>query len=274
MNGLETQAVSDTSWQVTLAENKIKAFGQGEEVLKIIATDTAGNSTEGTKTISIDTLAPKVAVINKVAVDNIINASESKSGVTITGTKEAGSKVTLNGLATQAVSDTSWKVTLTENKIKAFEQGEEKLKIIATDAAGNITNSNHAITIDTLAPSAATVHKIATDNIIDSTESKAGVTISGSHGKGETVTVNGMATQAVSATEWNLTLTEDQILALGQGEKNLQIATTDAAGNITHSTQTMTVDTLSHLKVSASASDAINKIHLTVSNGSSTLEGG
>ena len=273
LNGLTTQAGSDTTWKVTLTDKRINAFGQGEENLKIMAADTAGNVFESTKTITVDTIAPKAATVNTVAEDNIINASESKTGVTITGIKEAGSTVTLNGLATHAVSDTTWKLTLTEKRINAFDQGKENLKIIAVDEAGNTTRSSQAITIDTAAPSAVTVNTVATDNIMDSLESKAGVTISGSNQSGETVTVNGMATQALSATEWNLTLTESQILALGQGEKILEIAAADAAGNTSRSSQAITIDTDAPLAATVNTVATDNIINSLESQAGVTISG-
>ena len=77
--------------------------------------------------------------IKKVATDDIVNVAESQStkGLMISGTNKVGAIVTLNGLATQANSTTTWSITLTEDQIKAFGQGDETLTVIATDAKGN-----------------------------------------------------------------------------------------------------------------------------------------
>lgn len=271
INDLPAKADSGTTWSITLTPKQIKAFGEGAETLQITTADSAGNVTKSTKNITVDTQA-QAAVVDKVATDNIINAAESKAGVTISGTNEKGSTVTLNNLPTKVLSPTSWNLVLSDEQIKALGEGPEKLNIVTTDAMGNTIKSTQAITIDTLAPKATVVNKVATDNIINAAESKAGVTITGTNEADATVTMNGLSTKAVSPTSWNFTLTEEQIKAFGQGSETLNLVTTDAAGNTTPSSQDISVQLEPPLKLKTSAGDAINKIQLSVTNDSASAE--
>jgi hypothetical protein len=51
------------------------------------------------RSVVVDSTAPVAPTLAKVA-DDIINAAERSNGVTVTGTTEAGSTVTVNGAAT------------------------------------------------------------------------------------------------------------------------------------------------------------------------------
>jgi hypothetical protein len=87
-----------------------------------------------------------------VATDDIINGAEQTATVTVTGTNEAGSTVTLNGNAVVADTATTWSYVLSGAAITAFGQGPETLTAVATDAAGNVSaNGTRPITVDTVA---------------------------------------------------------------------------------------------------------------------------
>ncbi|MEJ2374976.1 MAG: Ig-like domain-containing protein [Pseudolabrys sp.] len=66
-------------------------------------TDLAGNdgSVSSAETVAVDTLAPTVG-IDAVATDDVINIAERDATVTVTGTNDSGSTVTLNGNAVVA----------------------------------------------------------------------------------------------------------------------------------------------------------------------------
>ena len=121
--------------------------------VSISATDTAGNTATGAPdTLTLDTLAPAAPAINAVATDDVINLAERNATVTVTGTNEAGSTVTLNGNAVVADTATTWHYVLSGAAIDGFGQGAETLTAVATDAAGNSTSSTHAISVDTVPP--------------------------------------------------------------------------------------------------------------------------
>ncbi len=116
-------------------------------------------ATEATASVVKDTIAPASPTIDIVATDDIINAVERTATVTVTGTNEAGSTVTLNGNATTPLTGTTWNYVLTISAINAFGQGVETLTAIATDTAGNVNaaNGTRSISINTIPTSENTV---------------------------------------------------------------------------------------------------------------------
>lgn len=249
-DGLPTVGgASATTWSIKLTSAQIDAiFGQGPiaNTLPLDITDKNNVATSTTLDLSIDTVAPGKPTVDIVATDDIINRAErgtdadANSHVTLTGTREAGSTVKVNGIAAilpNDPADTTWSLTLTKAQIKKFGEGNETLKIVATDENGNTSITNKVIAVDTVAPVAAKVDKIAGDNVINIAERDVGVTITGSNEAGSSMTVNGLATMATSAKTWSVTLTPEQIDALGEGNKTLTVVSTDAAGNQTATTK-------------------------------------
>ena len=91
-------------------------------------------------------------IVNPVAGDDIINATELSAGIRITGTCAAGTSVTING-ARATVSGTSWTYTLTSASVAAMGQGAETLSIVATNGP-DMESVMRAIVIDTQRPTA------------------------------------------------------------------------------------------------------------------------
>jgi len=82
-------ATDNRTWEVNFNSNQIPA--DGSYTIKATATDAAGNtSAAGTRSVAIDTTTP-TPVINQVAGDDRVNATEKNAGVTVTGMAEAGS---------------------------------------------------------------------------------------------------------------------------------------------------------------------------------------
>ncbi|WP_344966135.1 Ig-like domain-containing protein [[Pseudomonas] carboxydohydrogena] len=149
-----TTADGTGHWSVS---NENTALSDGTYLYTAVAKDVAGNSaTAAPYAVTIDRTPPTVT-IDTVAGDNTINLAEKTAGVTITGTNEIGSTVTLDGHAVTQTDATHWSYTLTDSDYTAFGQGSESLTAIATDAAGNPATSTRNITIDTIAPAAGTL---------------------------------------------------------------------------------------------------------------------
>ena len=205
---------------------------------------------------------PVAPVINTVATDGTINASETASN--ITGTCESGATVTLSvGGVNRAstVSGTSWSYTLVAADITNMGQGAETLSVIQKDAAGNTSPAGtRTITVDTTAPVAPVINTVATDDTINALET--GGTISGSCESGATVilSIGGVSrTATVSGATWSYTLVAADITNMGQGAETLSATQTDAAGNKSPAgTRSMTVDT---------AAPAVNAMALTIATG-------
>jgi len=105
--------------------------------------------------------------IAPVAVDDRVNAAEKSAGVTVSGTAEAGSQVTVTwGSTTKTVTATgggTWSASFASGEIPA--DGSTTIKATATDAAGNKSaERTHSVTIDTAALTTAVVKKVGTQD--------------------------------------------------------------------------------------------------------------
>ena len=150
VNG-EAATVDGATWSATLSAAAISGFGEGAETLTVVATDQAGNSTTATHDLTVNTAPPAVPTFDVVATDNIINAAEAAAGVTITGTTETGTTMTVNG-ETATVNGATWSATLSTAAIEAFGEGSETLTVVATNGVGNTATATHDLTVDTVAP--------------------------------------------------------------------------------------------------------------------------
>ncbi|MEQ1838040.1 MAG: Ig-like domain-containing protein [Candidatus Nitrotoga sp.] len=132
--------------------------GTGSVTVGTAWQDATGNTgVDGSDTVAIDTLINPTVTINAVATDDIINAAERTATVTVTGTNDAGSTVTLNGNATTAVTATTWSYVLSEADITTMGEGAETLTAVATDAVGNTASATRNITVDTVNPTVISV---------------------------------------------------------------------------------------------------------------------
>ena len=114
---------------------------------------------------------------------------------------------------------------------------------VVVDAAnnGNTAATGSVQAVDMKAPG-VTINDVATDNIIDSTEQAATVTVTGTNETGATTTLNTHPVTQDTATTWSYVLTSAAISAMGQGPETLTAVSTDSAGNSTTVTKDITVD--------------------------------
>jgi hypothetical protein len=242
------------------------------------ATDAAGNTSAATANFTVigDTTAPAVSVINAVATDNIVNATEQTTA--ITGTAEANATVNLSlGGNTRTVTANSsgvWSYTLTAADITAMGQGAETLSATATDVAGNSgAAGTRSISVDTVAPVAPTINAVATDDIVNATEQTTA--ISGTTEANATVNLSlGGNTRAVTANGsgvWSYTLTAADITAMGQGAETLSATATDVAGNSgAAGTRAISVDTVASAVALTAATDDVGSVTGALVSGART----
>lgn len=239
--------VAGTSWSYTLTAGDYTDMGEGDETIDVVVTAANSSTAASTHIITIDTITPTTPTINAVSIDNAINASEKAGAISISGSAEANALIILtlgvgNIHAVNADGSGAWTYALTAADYTSIGTGTT-ITATAKDAAGNVSDmASQAITVDTGAP-LLTVNSIASDNIINSTEKAATVTVTGVNEAGSTVTVNGISA-TVTGTTWSYVLNASAISAMGEGSETLTIVTTDAAGNATMRTKTINVDTI------------------------------
>jgi hypothetical protein len=245
--------VDGTAWTLTPAS----ALAEGVHSFKAVVQNAGGNQgTASAATVStVDTTAPAVPTLNKVATDDVVNAAEV--GSSITGANEAGATVAVSiggNVRAAVVSDSTWSYTLVNDDITALGQGAKTLSATQTDTAGNTSSAgSRPITVDTLAPSVS-VAAVATDNAINAAELLAGVAISGTTDALARVEITFEGSNGVrnvianNAGAWTYSLTKADISAMGQGSETFTVKATDAAGNTTAdnavASKTITIDTV------------------------------
>ena len=104
---------ADGKWTATVPSADLAGLKDGDASVQVSVTNVNGNSASAGREYSVDATAPSVT-INTLATDDILNAAEAKSDLTVSGTTtaEAGQTVTvsLNGkdYTTTVSADGSW----------------------------------------------------------------------------------------------------------------------------------------------------------------------
>ncbi|UFW44943.1 Ig-like domain-containing protein [Bradyrhizobium sp. WSM471] len=212
----------------------ITPAGQGPLVVTAIATDAAGNTVSTSTTLTVDTVAPAVAITTIEGGDNLINAAEAAGGIQVSGTAEIGSALTVNGAAVTVDATGHWTTSITP-----AGQGPLAVTAIATDAAGNTASTSTTLTVDTVAPAVAITTIEGGDNLINAAEAAGGIQVSGTAEIGSSLTVNGAAVTVDATGHWTTSITP-----AGQGPLVVTAIATDAAGNTVSTSTTLTVDTV------------------------------
>ena len=162
VGGLETGATweystnSGTSWQAGTGTNFTLGAGTyADGAVLVRQRDAAGNISATGKpagAVTVDATAPIPAVIAQVAGDGIVSAAEKAAGVTLSGTGEQGSSVsvvwgTVTKTATVNASG-AWSVAFASTDVPA--DGETTVRVTLTDLAGNVsTQAQQTVTVDT-----------------------------------------------------------------------------------------------------------------------------
>ena len=247
---------SDGSWTATVPAADLASLPEGSASAQASVSNINGNSASAVHNYSIDSSAPTI-IINTVASDNIVNASEADAGVTVSGstTAEAGQivTVTLNSPTVQTYqatvqADGSWSITIPAADLEALTDGSHTLTATVNDKAGNPASTTHNLAVDLTVP-VLTINTIAGDDIINAAEHGQALVISGSSTGGEagdvvTVTLNSKTytTTLDASGNWSVGVPAADVTALGSGPQTVTATVTDAAGNSDNETHTVTVN--------------------------------
>ncbi|MEY8992595.1 Ig-like domain-containing protein [Escherichia coli] len=247
---------SDGSWTATLPAADLTALPEGSASAQASVSNINGNSASAVHNYSVNSSAPTI-IINTVASDNIVNASEADAGVTVSGstTAEAGQivTVTLNSPTVQTYqatvqADGSWSINIPAADLEALTDGSHTLTATVNDKAGNPASTTHNLAVDLTVP-VLTINTIAGDDIINAAEHGQALVISGSSTGGEagdvvTVTLNSKTytTTLDASGNWSVGVPAADVTALGSGPQTVMATVTDAAGNSDSETHTVTVN--------------------------------
>ncbi|MGI3210089.1 Ig-like domain-containing protein [Roseovarius tibetensis] len=262
-----------SAWSVTVPQSAVEAVqtGAGANGLAQVAvsatvSDAAGNpvAQPATATVDADFNGPSIT-IGTIAGDDVINADESTSDVTISGTTnnvEAGQDVavTVGGVALAAVQtqpDGTWQATLPQADAAGLGDGASVTVEANVDDASGISAPPASTTLaaDFTAPDVSIATPIAGDDVLNIAERDAGFDITGTatgakDGQQVIVTLTGAAaTTPVTATgtvqgeAWTVSFTPSQAQSLaGWPSVNVEATVADAAGNEGQATESFATD--------------------------------
>lgn len=193
---------------------------EGSNPLQVVATDSAGNQSQVTRTVKRDTTAPVIVVTPEKTITNATQVA-----VTVKLTEASPATVTVNGsAATPAGNEYVANVALGD--------GVNQIQVTATDVVGNQATASVFVTRDSIAPVLNVISP--TDNFV--TNSTA-VDIFG---------------EASDATPVSVTVNDEPVILnspifsgrinLTDGVHQLRVRATDAAGNQTEVVRTVTAD--------------------------------
>ncbi|KGD76145.1 Ig-like domain-containing protein [Pantoea vagans] len=238
------------NWSVTLPPDALQALAQGSNPVTVTVSDVAGNSTSISEPITVDTGVPALTV-NPIATDGIINAAETASDLTVSGTVAPGSSVSLvlNGETYSATvaADGSWTATVPAADLQQLTDGRYDLNVTVTSVSGNVATTPLPVTVDTTAPDFS-INAPAGDGVLNIAEQAAGFSFSGAGSEGDrvSVTLNGVTyTGTVDANgNWGLAVPPAALAGLTNGTSYPVVVTvTDAAGNSSSQNSALTVAT-------------------------------
>ncbi|ELD3443130.1 Ig-like domain-containing protein [Enterobacter hormaechei] len=245
---------ADGKWTATVPAADLAGLKDGDASVQVSVTNVNGNSASAGREYSVDATAPTVT-INTLATDDILNAAEAKSDLTVSGTStaEAGQTVTvsLNGkdYTTTVSADGSWTLNVPAADLAGLTDGSVTVTASVSDKAGNPASVDHNLTVDVTVP-AVTINTIAGDDVINVAEHNQAQIISGSAtgaaaGDKVTVTIGGQTYTTVldAAGNWSVGVPANVISGLSDGTVTVSVSVTDAAGNTGSGTHNVTVDT-------------------------------
>ncbi|MDP3702369.1 MAG: Ig-like domain-containing protein [Hylemonella sp.] len=176
----EVTANASGAWSATFASTDIS--GDGSRVITATATDAAGNaSAAATRTVTVDTTAPTLLTINDVTgSDNRVSVAEGSAGVTVTGTAELGSSVTLTwGSVTKTITvgaAGNWSSTFASSELPPANGSNTTLSATVRDLAGNVsaTATTKTVYMETLGNN---VSGVLADNLVTAADGRDSVTL-------------------------------------------------------------------------------------------------
>ncbi|KEO54500.1 Ig-like domain-containing protein [Thioclava pacifica] len=242
---------ADGSWSVDVTG---AALSTGTYEARVSAVDAAGNTVSATRSVSVD-LETNVAVdIGQAGGDDLLNAVEATSGLTITGSAESGATVQVNFEGTtrtvQADASGNWSASFSAAEVPAGTY-DATVSVLATDLAGNTAQASHVLRVDTevqnLTHATPTPNAILADGIVNATEAAGGLVVSGTVEAGSAVTVqlgSGVTIAAtVTGTSWSATIPASA-LPNEEMQEVLSVRATDASGNAALQQSVITFDPL------------------------------
>jgi hypothetical protein len=261
VNGMSFNVTANASgaWSVTLGAMAIAM--DGAVTISVTATDASMNTANATTMVTVDTVAPSVAITMPSAM-----ALLNTGAPTIRGTAEPNSTVTVSlgaGRTVMVTTDATGNWSYAVPAAMPLGDGPVTVSAVATDRAGNASApSAVSFTVDTVttvaitSPMSGATLGTRTPALRGTAEPNATVT----------VTVNGMTLMATADAmgQWSVVVPAGAIAM--DGMVTFSVTSRDAAGNTATATSTVTVDSRVVVTITAPTNGAtINSRNPTIS---------
>jgi hypothetical protein len=274
---------SDGKWQLSLPSADLGQLQTGSYPVQVTLTDSAGNSTTVTQSVSVKTTALQVGVL-ELSDGNSLDAAEIKVDQILHGTSnaEAGSIVTVTlGSATyQGITDAlgNWQVTLPSVELQKLNDGTHDLTVSITDSYGQTKTITSSFDVDATTDAVA-ISIIASDDYLNASEASAGLMVNGSSaglpaGTIVTISLNGVNYVAAIQADgsWQAFINATNLSALTDGSHTITATVLTANGTVIDSHNfTAAIHTPVVVAIATPFVDGI--VNLTESGQSQTLTG-
>ncbi|EFA7768007.1 Ig-like domain-containing protein, partial [Escherichia coli O157:H7] len=245
---------ADGSWSVGIPAANVSAWPAGPLTVEVDGQSSANNPVSVSHPFTVDLTAVAIS-INTVASDDVINAAEKGTNLTLSGSTsgiESGQTVTVTfGGKTYTASvaaNGSWSVNVPAADLATLPEGAANVQASVSSASGNSASATHAYSVDASAPT-LTINTIASDDILNAAEAGSPLTISGTStaetGQTVTVTLNGATyTGTVQADgSWSVSVPTSALGALNASNYTVSATVNDKAGNPGSASHNLAVDT-------------------------------
>ncbi|HAK61279.1 MAG TPA: hypothetical protein DCO77_13020 [Nitrospiraceae bacterium] len=207
--------------------DSLDALSEGDHTVRIAATDSAGNVGYSGVSFTVDTTPPTIGI-------GPISSPTNANSQTISGTREAGSVVSVSANTTATAgaitypTATTWSCTLSD-----LAEEANGITITATDEAGNKATASASILYDSVAPVVTLSSPAAGYHNISDPQLQYSVT-----------EINTVASEVVKLNGSVVSVANGSAFSLADGTHTVRVEVTDEAGNTGFAEVSFTVDTV------------------------------
>ncbi|WJM81528.1 Ig-like domain-containing protein [Pectobacterium brasiliense] len=247
---------ADGKWSVNIPSADLLLLSDGSNTLTASVQGINGNTVTANHTLDVHINTLPSITLTPPFTDSVLNAAEAAQDQVIqgeTGISGRGQTVSLtiggNYVTGTVDANGHWTVTVPKSVLQNLSSNNiSVLEIVVRDIAGNEATLTQNITVDTTPPT-LTVSAIAQDDVLNGAELAVDQVINGTAslseaGRTVTVTLNDKpyTTTVGNDGNWIITLPTADLVAIADGNQNLTVTLTDAAGNTTTVTRPLTID--------------------------------
>ncbi|MBQ0734931.1 hypothetical protein J9332_11450 [Aquimarina celericrescens] len=146
---IDNQKVNEDSTAPFKIEVDVTPFETGEYLLKVTASDAAGNMTSKEEPIFIDNTMPSITNIS-IENNTVINGDETPLTFEVTDDEEIENVIVfINDIAKTEITDGNYETVINTSDL---QDGNNIIKIIATDLTGNVSTVIQNFIVDNTGP--------------------------------------------------------------------------------------------------------------------------